>query len=178
MKKIIIVLLLLLFIKVNVKAQTVKWFSFEQAVKLNKQHPKKIFIDIYTDWCGWCKRMDKVTFSNPVIAKYLNKYYYSVKFNAETKDTIHFSNYIFVNKETSRRSAHQLAIALLKGKMSYPSSVYMDENSNPITAVAGYLSPEKIEPILYFIKNDYYKKNIKFEDFLKDFHSKLKPENK
>ncbi len=82
-----------------------------------------------------------------------------------------------MNKETSRRTSHQLTIALLKGKMSYPSSVYMDENNNPITAVAGYLSPEKIKPILYFIENDYYKKNIKFEDFLKNFHSKFKPEN-
>ncbi len=68
-------LVFLINILLYVKAQTVKWYSFEQAVKLNKQNPKKIFIDVYTDWCGWCKRMDKVTFSNPVIAKYLNKYY-------------------------------------------------------------------------------------------------------
>ncbi len=178
MKKIIIIIMLISLIKVNIKAQAVKWYSFEQAVELNKQRPKKIFIDIYTDWCGWCKTMERNTFSNLVIVRYLNKYYYPVKFNAETKDTIHFANYVFVNKENSRRSAHQLAVALLKGKMSYPSSVYMDENNQPITAIAGYLPPEKIEPILYFIENDYYKKNIKYENFLKNFHSKFSTQSK
>ena len=49
----------------------VNWMSFEEAVEKSKKEKRKIFIDVYTDWCGWCKVMDKNTFSQPVIAKYI-----------------------------------------------------------------------------------------------------------
>ena len=64
---------------------TVKWMSLEEAVEKSKTEKRKIFIDIYTDWCGWCKVMDRETFQNPCIANYLNRNYYPVKFNAEQK---------------------------------------------------------------------------------------------
>ena len=68
----------------------VKWMSWEEAVQANKKNPKKIFIDVYTDWCGWCKKMDKTTLSNPKIVKELNANFYSVKFDAEQKESINF----------------------------------------------------------------------------------------
>ena len=64
-------------------AEKVQWMSFEEAVAKNKLEPKKIFVDVYTDWCGWCKKMDAGTFNNPVVAKYLNEKYYNVKLDAE-----------------------------------------------------------------------------------------------
>ena len=57
------------------KSGEVKWYTFEEAVALSKENPKKLFIDVYTDWCGWCKKMDRETFTHPVIAKYLNENY-------------------------------------------------------------------------------------------------------
>ncbi|MDR0419647.1 MAG: DUF255 domain-containing protein, partial [Prevotellaceae bacterium] len=104
-----------------------KWYSFEEAVALSEKKPRKIFIDVYTDWCGWCKVMDRNTFSNPSIAEYMNKNYYSVKLNAEMTDTVRFKGHIFVNPSSSRRSSHQLAVSLLNGKMSFPSVVFMNE---------------------------------------------------
>ena len=71
--------------------EKVKWYTFEEAVDLSKNNPKKLFIDVYTDWCGWCKRMDQNTFTHPVIAKYLNENFYAVKFNAESTKPIDFT---------------------------------------------------------------------------------------
>ncbi|NJK95139.1 MAG: DUF255 domain-containing protein [Bacteroidales bacterium] len=68
----------------------VKWYTIEQVVELQKKEPKKILIDVYTDWCGWCKKMDAETFDHPIIAEYINKYYYPVKFNAESKEPVDF----------------------------------------------------------------------------------------
>ena len=52
---------------------TVKWYTWEEAVKANEQEQRKIFVDVYTDWCGWCKRMDAMTFKNPDVIKVLNE---------------------------------------------------------------------------------------------------------
>ena len=46
------------------KEEAVKWLTIEQAQELNKKKPRKIFVDVYTDWCGWCKKMDKTTFNH------------------------------------------------------------------------------------------------------------------
>ncbi|MGE0088250.1 MAG: thioredoxin family protein [Bacteroidales bacterium] len=151
----------------------VKWYSLEEALELNKKEQKKIFVDVYTDWCGWCKKMDAATFNNPAIATILNTEYYAVKFNAESKDTILFGGRSFVNEGPNGRSPHQLAIALLQGRMSYPSVVYLNEESQLLTAVPGYMTAEGIEPILMFFADDAYKSQS-FEDFTKQFVSKVK----
>ena len=150
----------------------VKWYTFEEAVELNQKEQRKIFIDIYTDWCGWCKKMDANTFSHPTIAKILNEHYYAVKFDAESRDTIVFAGQQFINKGNSARSPHQLAIALLQGKMSYPSVAYMNENNQRLTAVPGYFTPERLEPILRFFADDAFKSKS-FEEFQKNFQSEI-----
>lgn len=153
-------------------ADLVKWYTFEEAVELNSQNPKKIFIDVYTDWCSWCKVMDEKTFSHPEIADYLNENYYPVKFNAESTEPVHFANTVFENNGKGRRSMHDLAVALLQGKMSFPSVAYLDENNQLLTAVPGYLTPVQIEPILVFFGEDHYKgKN--WEEFQKTFIGKV-----
>jgi len=176
MKKNIIIGLLIATSSFNAYSQTegtkVKWYTFEEAVKLNEKNPKKIFIDVFTDWCGWCKTMDKNTFNNPQIAEYLNKYYYPVKLNAESKQDITFKGTVYKNKGTETRSPHDLAVALLNGQMSYPSVVYMDGGNKLLTAVSGYNTPADIEPILVFFAEDYYK-TTKWEDFKTKFASKL-----
>ncbi len=163
-------------VKTKITADTViHWMTFEQAVAANQNFPKKkIFIDLFTDWCGWCKKMDAVTFSNPYIAQYMSEHYYAVKFNAERTDTIDFQGRQFVNPTpTTPRSTHQLAYALLNGKLSYPSFVFLDENYNMLTVVAGYYEAKAFEPVLnYFGENQ----NIQmpFQQFEKAFVGKVK----
>ena len=73
----------------------VKWYSLEEAVALQKKKPKKIFIDMYTDWCGWCKRMDATTFTDSAVSAYLNENFYCVKFDAEQKNPVTFQGKTF-----------------------------------------------------------------------------------
>jgi len=144
----------------------IKWMDFEEAVALNKKKPKKIFIDMYTDWCGWCKKMDGATFINPVIVEYMNANYYAVKFNAERKDTVVYNGTKFVNPNpTGQRSSHQLAMELLSGRMSYPSFIFLDENLNKITTVPGYRKAPEFESILHFFGENAYLKDPVFSNF-------------
>ncbi|MDP1621632.1 MAG: DUF255 domain-containing protein [Bacteroidales bacterium] len=112
------------------KEEGIKWYSFEEAYKLNKKKPKKMFVDVFTEWCGWCKKMDAETFANPFIAKYMDEHFYCVKLDAERKDTVEIDGQIFVNPNpASKRSTHKLAVELLRGKMSYPSYVFLKGTS-------------------------------------------------
>lgn len=152
-------------------AQDVKWLTFEEAIALNEKEPKKIFIDVYTDWCGWCKRMDKNTFQHPAVAALLNEHYYAVKLDAEGSDTIHFANRDFVFVPQGRKGYHQLAAALLQGKMSYPTVVFLNENMEIIQPLPGYQSPEDFEPILVYFATDSHTK-MPFEDFRQQYAQK------
>lgn len=147
-------------------AQNVKWYSFSEAVELNEKEPRKIMIDVYTDWCGWCKVMDEQTFQHADIAKILNEKYYAVKFNAERKDTVVFQGATFVNKGEGRRPPHDLAVAMLNGKMSYPSIVFMNEKNQLITAVPGFQKPEQMEPLLMYIFESLYEKNVNYQEYV------------
>lgn len=150
----------------------IKWMDFEEAVALNKKKPKKIFIDMYTDWCGWCKKMDAATFVNPVIVEYMNDNFYAVKFNAERKDTVEFNGTIYVNPNpTGTRSSHQLAQELLNGRMSYPSFIILDENLDKVTTIPGYHKAPEFETILHYIGENAYKTQ-KWEEFGPNFKGK------
>lgn len=149
----------------------VKWYSIEEALELNKTNPKKIMIDVYTDWCVWCKRMDQSTFSNPVIAAYLNKNYYPVKFNAESSKPIVFGGKTYIKPEGTR-TTHQFAVTLLNGKISYPSIAYLDKNLVLLGAIPGFQQPKKMELILNFIANDLFKTTT-MEEYEKTFVSKI-----
>jgi thioredoxin-related protein len=143
----------------------VQWYSIETADSLRGKTPKKMFIDVYTDWCGWCKVMDKNTFTDPKVAAYLNKYFYSVKLNAEQTTPIKFDGHTFTFMPEYR--SHELAIALLQGKMSYPNIVYMNEQGQPIQAVPGYQTPDVILPILVFFAENHYQQ-LSWEDYQKN----------
>lgn len=174
MKKTLIIALFAL-ICMNARAQdSINWVDFSEAIEASKNQPKKIFIDVYTDWCGWCKRMDQTTFRNPVIAKYMNEHFYAVKFDAERTDTIVFKGYTFTGgtRPDGRKGVHQLAQAMLKDKISYPSYVLMDENAQILQVIGGYQEAKQFEPIIHFFGDEAYKR-MSGDEFLKDFKSEL-----
>ncbi|MEM7106842.1 MAG: DUF255 domain-containing protein [Bacteroidota bacterium] len=151
---------------------TVEWLSFEEAVERSKTEKRKIFIDVYTDWCGWCKVMDKNTFNNPKIAQYLNDNFYPVKFNAEQKEDIQFNGTTFKFVPSGRRGYHELAAALLNSKLSYPTVVFLDENFAMIQPLPGYQKPDQFEKIVKFIGGDHFK-NTSWKEWQADFVSGL-----
>jgi thioredoxin-related protein len=156
------------------KAASIKWYSFEEAYKLNKKKPRKMVVDIYTEWCGWCKKMDSETFANPVIADYMSKNFYCVKLDAERKDTVIIDSTTFINPNpTNKRSAHQLAVDLLRGKMSYPSYVFLNEKGQMINVVPGFHTPSEFESILHYFGENAYEK-LKWDEFKTGFQGTVK----
>jgi thioredoxin-related protein len=154
---------------------TVKWLTIQEAEKLSKQSPKPYFIDTYTDWCGWCKKMDKETFTNSVISDILNNKFYPVKFDAEGSENVTFHGTTFVNDGKAGK-AHQLAVALLKGQLSYPTVVFLlpQKDGNLAAApVPGFKEAKEMEALLSFFGDKAYETQ-KWEDFQKSFVGKVK----
>ncbi len=137
--------------------ESLNWLTLQQAEKEMAKKPKKLLIDVYTDWCGWCKVMDQQTFQHSTIAKIINQYYYPVKFNAEQKDDVVFRGKTYKFVANGRSGYNELAAEMLQGKLSYPTIVYMDEEFNVIQAVPGFFKPADIEPVLKFFGTGAYK---------------------
>lgn len=150
----------------------VKWYTIEEAELLAKKEPKKIMIDVYTDWCGWCKKMDAETFSHPVIADFINKNYYPVKLDAESEDDITFNGKIYKYVTQGGRGYHELAAGLLNGRLSYPSIAYLNEKLELLGAIPGYRGPVDMEPLLnYIAENKFMIQSL--EEYQQTFKSKI-----
>ena len=171
------IVLCLLFINGNSFAgskdaddKKINWLNFEDAVKLNKESPKKMFIDVYTDWCTWCKVMDRKTFKDPIIIDYMNENYHAVKFNGESRDPVQFRGKMYQFVESEVRGYHQLAEHLLQGKMLYPTYVILDENFDILEPVRGFKEPPHMDMYLKYYGENHYK-NIGYYKFRENYKS-------
>ncbi len=136
----------------------INWMSWSEVEEALEKEKRKVFVDVYTDWCGWCKQMDKTTFKDKEIINYINKNFYPVKFNAEQKETITLDGNKYKFVKSGRRGYNQLAADLLKGRLSYPSIVFLNDDLSLIQPIPGYLKAEKMEAILTYFADNNHKK--------------------
>ena len=121
-----------------------EWLTFDDVAKLDNKEGKKYLVDVYTEWCGWCKVMDKKTFTDPAVQAYLDENFHIVKFDAERKSAIPFKGKTYEWQQGGRNGINKLAIELLGSRMSYPTMVYLDENLNKIRSIPGYKKPDQL----------------------------------
>lgn len=175
MKNILLLFLFLAFGAVN--AQQINWMSMEEALAAQKENPKKIFMDVYTSWCGPCKLLDKNTFGDKNVIEYVNKNFYAVKFNAEGNESITYQDFTYTNpnyqaERKGRNSQHLLAHALKVN--AYPTVVFFKENGDLIQGVPGYRTPPQLELYLKMIHSDDYLKITTMEAWEK-YQNDFKP---
>lgn len=159
--------------------EKVNWMTIEEALEANKKEPRKIIIDFYTDWCGWCKRMEKTTFNHPQIAKYINKNFYAVKFDAEGSKSIMYKDLEYKATKSKRPGrlggTHEFAdyMVFKRGGSGYPTIVFLDEESNWLNFVPSYLGPSDFDSVVKYIGDNHYKKT-KWGIFQSTFKSRIK----
>ena len=163
------------------QANKIQWLTIEQAEAKMANKPKKIFVDLYTDWCGWCKVMDRNTFTHPKIIELMNKHFYAVKFDAESKGLVTFNGKEYAhNPRMGRSGTHNFASTFGRSErgMSYPTTLYFTENKELMQAVPGYLEAHVMEQILTYFGEDYPQRGVSWEQFQSTFKSTIPKEKR
>ena len=152
----ILVLATLLFATHSLAGEKLKWRSFNDGMAEAKKSGRKVMIDVYTSWCGWCKKMDKDTYSDATVADYLNKKYVAIKLDAESSNSLLYQGKPYTERE----------LAEAFGVNGYPSIIFLNETGEPITVYPGYADAGKFKTVLSYIGEDHYK-TTKFEEYTK-----------
>ncbi|QRR02562.1 thioredoxin family protein [Dyadobacter sandarakinus] len=155
-----------------VEKEGIQWLTIEEAYAKVQQQPKKVMIDLYTDWCGWCKVMDRETFKNKAVIDYVNKNYYAVKLDAEQKEKITLGKQQFEYLSEGGRGINQIALALTNNQPSFPTTIFLDDQFQMIQPLAGYLKPKEFHQVITFIGGDFHKKEA-FETYKSTTYAKL-----
>lgn len=179
-KKIIFSVLFLTIGLFGISQEKINWIKInkvEKEMSKKENADKKYFIDCYTDWCGWCKKMDNDTFSDTLIAKLMNHYFVASKFDAEQSEDVTIKDKTYqnpgYNPNAKRKTAHQLALYLLNNRLSFPSFSILDKDFNVITVVPGYYPAAEFEKVIVYIGENYIK-DIPFETFSKEYQEKYR----
>lgn len=157
----------------------IEWLTMEEAYARNKKEPRKFLVDVYTDWCHWCKVMDKETYTDPKVAEYVNKKFYAVRFNAESRSTIRLGPHTFKFIPQGAKGFNQLAAIMLDGQMSYPSTVFIDEifmdgkELAVIQAVPGYLKAREFHQVATFFGENYHEQETEWETYKDEIYPKV-----
>lgn len=150
----------------NEHARGTAWISLQEAEKQFSREKKPILIDLYTNWCGWCRVMDKKTYAHEGVATYLNSKFYAVKMNAETKKELKFMGKTFHFNE--RYNTNELALFLTNNRLSYPTTIIIPADGSPPQIIPGYMEPADFEVILkYFGEGKFGKES--FDKFRQGF---------
>ena len=134
----------------------VNWIELKNNVEITN-NGKKIILDLYTDWCGWCKVMDRNTFTDPDVIENINNNFLPVKFDAEYRNTVVFNKNSYKYVSSGRKGINELSYSLTNGYLSYPMTVFLDENYQLITLLPGYHKPNFYKKVLKYIGEDHWK---------------------
>jgi thioredoxin-related protein len=128
-------------------SKKLQWFEYVEGYNKAKAENKILLVDAYTDWCGWCKVMDRETYTNAEVIAALNQDFVCVKFNPEVEKTHSFGKYNLKSQE--------LLYWLANGQPGgYPTSyfVFHPTKNDERASQAGYLPPDQFLKLLAEVK--------------------------
>ena len=145
----------------------IKWENISTVFKSNDKNDnnknanlkKPVLLFFYTEWCVYCKKMDKEIFSDYEIAQYMNDNYINVRVNPEKEN----NKIKIMDKDIT---PYELMMHI--GANGFPTTLFFDKEMKPIETIPGYIEKKTFLLILKYLKEELYNKNISFEDYIKN----------
>lgn len=125
----------------NSSTEALKWHGFNEGMALAAKEKKLVLIDVFTDWCHWCKVMDKETYTKESVIDYINKNYIAIKLDAESEEKIRYGK-----KEVSMKDW-----SIDMGITGFPTTLFMESDGTPVTLLPGYTPADLFSDILEYI---------------------------
>ena len=149
-------LFFLIYALIFVKTGTAYSGTFEEALKAAKEQNKKVVVDVYTDWCGWCKKMDKDSYSNNLIKDLIKENFVYVKLDAESSSSVTYNGKSYTGTD----------LAAYFQVSGYPTHVFLEPDGKIIefsydnykmNNLPGYYKATDFKKVLEFIRDEKYK---------------------
>ena len=149
----------------DVVAEGPGWMSIEEAAGKLQKEARPVLIDLYTTWCGWCKQMDRKTYSNKQVVAYLQEKFYPVKVDAETHAVINWKGKGYHFSPNYR--SNEFAVYLTRGQLEFPTTIIIPPGGEP-QAIPGYMEPKELELLVKYFGEGKFNK-VGFDEFQKSF---------
>jgi thioredoxin-related protein len=135
-----------------------KWLAFDDGLAKARTENKPIFVEFYADWCIFCKKFQKETIGDQEVGRMLSENFVYVRLNAENAENrVRYNGKYLSNVELTQAF----------GITAYPSLVFLDSQSKPITMLSGFVPPREFMPVLDYIDQKCYETQISFREFTK-----------
>lgn len=153
MKKILFLLLIIVSQVALAQKEEIRWLGFEELEDSLRTETKPVLIYFYTEWCVYCKKMDRNAFKNKEIIQKLNREFYAVKMDAESAESIKFEGQVFTNEQqkTNRNGIHQIPLLLAGRKdkpISFPVVMVLDESFKVTRKSHEYLTTDNLKTLI------------------------------
>ena len=140
--------------------QPMRWREFGPGLAEAKSTGKTMMVDVYTDWCGWCKRMDRDTFAKPEVQRYLEKSFVPVRMNAEANTSVHYQgeDYTYRDLATGFRIT------------GYPATLFLGSDGKHLATAPGYMGASDFLTVLRYFGDGHFKKQT-FQEYRDDLEA-------
>ena len=135
-----------------------KWLALDDGLAKARTENKPIFVELYAEWCVFCKKFQEETIKDQRVASLLSENFVYVRLNAEdSRSRVRYKG----------KSLSNVELAQAFGINAYPSLVFLDSKGQPITMLSGFLPPHQFLPVLAYIDQKCYETQISFREFSK-----------
>jgi len=131
------------------------WLDWDAGLQQARQRQRPVLVDVYTQWCGWCKRMDRDVYSRDDVREYLSQKFVTVKLDAEAPDEARYAGKAY----TSRTLAAYFRIT------GYPTTLFLKSDGTHLVSVPGYVDGEKFLLLLRYIGDGHLDRGVAWEEF-------------
>jgi thioredoxin-related protein len=135
----------------------VQWRGWDRGLEEAKSSGRPVIVDVYTDWCGWCRRMEANVYSRPEVRDYLSRKFVAIKLDAEASDAARYEGRAFTSRSLAARF----------GVSGYPTTLFLRPAGEHLVSVPGYVDADRFLQVLRYIGDGHMDRGVTFQDFSK-----------